>query len=158
MQTNITTNIDEVLQKVQQLQHQGENLAPVFSEIANVLLNASEDAFETQKSAVTGQAWQALAASTLQQKAKQGKGDRQILESDFQLRETLAASSDATSAAVGVNATSELGYKYPAVHQFGSDDGKIVAREFLPFDENGDITPAIKREIIDIVVEYFQRA
>lgn len=158
MQVNITDNIDEVLQKLQQLEQHGKNLTPVFGSIANLLLNAAEHSFETETSAVTGQEWQALADSTLKQKAKQGKGNRQKLESSLQLRDTLAVFSDNNSAVIGVNAISEQGYNYPAVHQYGTNDGKIVAREFLPFDANGDITDELKSGMLDIVAEHFEQS
>lgn len=149
MQFSATSNIDEVLTTIGKYQRKGEQLAPFYQSVANLLLNTTEDSFADETSPLDGSAWQPLAASTLAH--KKGKA----LYEKGKMQESLIAFGDNSGAAIGFNATSD-GYAYPAVHQFGTDDGKIVARPFLPFDENGDITDDVKDGILDLAVEHFQ--
>ena len=68
MQTNITSNIDEVLAKVQAFERRGEQLAPFFNSVANLLLNTTEEAFANETSAIDGTPWEPLSSSTLANK------------------------------------------------------------------------------------------
>lgn len=149
MQTTITSNIDEVLREVQKYQEQGEDLAPFFGSVANLLLNTTEEAFASETSPLDGAPWEPLSAATLANK----KG-KPLYESG-KMQDSLIAFSDNDSAAIGFNATSK-GYPYPAVHQFGTQDEKIDARPFMPFDENGDITDEIKDGILELAVAHFE--
>jgi phage gpG-like protein len=40
------------------------------------------------------------------------------------------------------------------VHQFGTKDGTVPARRFLPFDENGDISDSLKDGTIDLIISH----
>ena len=145
MQVNISSNLDQVLQQLQLLEDKGQNLRPVMAEIANQLLNSTEDAFENETSPF-GQPWQPLAQATL--KYKKGKP----LYEEGRLQETTTATSDASSATVGTNASSN-GYPYPAVQHFGSD--KVSARGFLPFNDDGDIPAVLRDDILEILTDHF---
>ena len=68
MQVDITSNIDQVLAHLEQHQRKGEQLSPLFDSIANLLLNTTEESFETETSPIDGSPWQPLAASTLAKK------------------------------------------------------------------------------------------
>ena len=149
MQVNVTDNIDEALREIKKIQQCGHNLTPIFKRVANLLLNTTEEAFETETSPLDGSAWAPLAASTLAH--KKGKP----LHEEGKMQGSLVAFGDNSGATIGFNATSK-DYAYPAVHQFGTDDGKITARPFLPFDDNGDITDDVKDGILEFVVEHFE--
>lgn len=151
MQANITSNIDEVLAKVQAYERQGEQLSPFFQSVANLLLNTTEEAFASETSPLDGSPWEPLSPATLAKK----KG-KPLYESG-KMQDSLIAFGDNSQAAIGFNATSQ-GYPYPAVHQFGTFDGKIDARPFMPFDENGDITDEVKDGILELAIEHFEQS
>ncbi len=153
MQIKPKSNIDEALAVLKAYQQKAQNLSPAFAEIANLLLNETEDAFDAETDPVTGQVWEPLSAATLA--AKQGKG--KPLYDDGKMQESLNVYSDNERAIVGFSATAK-GYEYPAVHHFGTDDDKVPQRRALPFDDDGDITPALKDGVIDLVVEHFREA
>ena len=147
----MSDNIAEVLREIQRIEHKGIELKPVFARIANHLQNITEDAFEDEKSPLDNSQWQPLSEATLKRK----KGDKKLYDKGHMQRGLVTASSE-TGAMIGFNATSDDGYPYPAVHQFGTDDEKIPARPFLPFDERGDITPSAKASILEFVVAHFE--
>lgn len=149
MQVNVTSNIDEVLTTIGKYQRKAEQLNPFFNSVANLLLNTTEEAFDSETSPLDGSAWAPLSPSTLAN--KKGKA----LYEEGKMQGSLVAFGDNSHAAIGFNATAN-NYPYPAVHQLGTDDGKIVARPFLPFDEDGDITDDVKDGILDLAVDHFQ--
>ena len=151
MQITTQTNIAEVMQVIESIDAAAENLTPVFSDIADHLFNLADEAFENEASP-DGTAWQPLAASTMSL-----KGHSRPLHDTGHMRETLGSSSDNYSASVGTNATSNGGYAYPAVHQFGTIDGRIPARPFLPFDEDGDLMADATDDILTIVRDHFEQ-
>lgn len=127
----------------------GKDMSPLTEEIANHLYNLTDEAFEVESS-YTGTPWARLAASTVKQ-----KGNSKALYHEGTLQRSLFADSDNTSAVVGVNATAN-GYAYPAVHQYGSKDGKVPARPYLPFDEHGEVYDTVVNDILLMVGDYLE--
>lgn len=150
MQLTLQSNLKQIEQQLAALKQRGTHLYPVFKEIANALLNETENAFEKQASPMDGSAWQPLAESTLKQKKGKGK----ILYDQGTLQGSLTTMATPTAAIIGLNAQSK-GYAYPAVHQFGSNDGTIPARPFLPFTAQGDLSNNMHAEIMTVLQQHF---
>ena len=125
----------------------GENFTPLTEEIANHLYNLTDEAFDVESS-YTGTPWARLSDSTIK-----AKGHDKILHKEGDLRGSLYSTADSDGAYVGVNATAN-GYPYPAVHQFGTQEGKVPARPFLPFNEHGDVYDPVIDEIVEMVKDY----
>lgn len=150
MKLQLESNIDDVILYIEKLHKRGQDLAPLFAEIANELSNRAETAFEDEISAFDGEDWAELATSTIKQK----KGRGRKLQHTGHMKDNLHVEHDADSAVIGLNAVSKDGYTYPAVHQFGTDDGKVPARPFLPF-EDGDISDDLRDDLRDMVFAHF---
>ncbi len=127
----------------------GKNMEPLTEEIANHLYNLTDESFEVESS-YTGTPWARLAASTVKQ-----KGNSKMLYREGTLQRSLWQENTHDSAYVGVNATAK-GYAYPAVHQYGSKDGKIPARPYLPFDEHGQVYDTVIDDILSMVGDYLE--
>lgn len=143
------SNILDVQRRLAHLEHRGYALAPLMAEIANLLQTSVEDAFDSQTSPMDGAKWEPLKDSTLAK--KQGKP----LYESGRMQDSLNAFSTPTQAGIGIPATAK-GYAYPAVHQFGTEDGSIPARPFLPMDASGNITDALRDDILGLAIEHFQ--
>ena len=118
-------NIDAVLGQLQRLGAKGEDLGPLFAALANELYTLAEFALENEQDP-DGRAWRPLAPATRARKLKRHGFIRKLHESG-ELRERLDTESDRQSATVGTNIVSKTGYPYPAVQQFGTQDGQIPA-------------------------------
>ncbi len=144
------TNIDTVLAELATIEAKGQRMAPLFEEIANHLYNLADEAFENEASP-DGSSWQPLSPLTIERKGH----DRKLHDSGH-LRETLDFDSDNRSATIGTHAVSDKGYPYPAVQQFGTEDGQVPARPFLPFTDEGDLMDEAADRILVLVQEYFE--
>ena len=142
-------NIDEILKRMAALEAKANNLRPVFDEIANHLYNLTEAALESETSP-DGTPWQPLSPVTIAR-----KGHDQMLYDQGDLRENIHYDSDHESATIGVNIVSTTGYPYPAVHQLGTDDERIPARPYFPFNEEGDLMDVAHDSIVEFIVEHF---
>lgn len=149
MQINGYTNITAAIEEIDRLSDKADNLAPLFADIANDLFNMADEAFENETSP-DGKSWQPLKPSTIKK-----KGHSRKLDETGHTRETLEYGSDNKSARVGTNAKSKDNYPYPAVQHFGTKDGRVPPREFLPFDQDGDLMDVAADSILDTVYEYF---
>ena len=56
---------------------------------------------------------------------------------------------------IGTNANFK-GFSYPAVHQFGTKDGKTPARAFMPITLDGKLYDDVENELGEIVVEFIE--
>jgi phage virion morphogenesis protein len=133
--------------KIKKAIREGANPMPLMSEIANHLYNLTSNAFRDERG-IDGTPWARLSDKTI---AK--KGHDKKLWKEGGLQDSLYAKNTTNTATIGTSATAK-GYPYPAVHQFGSNNGRIKARPFLPLDE-ADIHPKAKSEIIGMIEEYF---
>ena len=150
-------NIDAVLGEVARLRAKGEDLGPLFEALANELYTLAEYALEHEQDP-DGGAWRPLAPATRARKLKRHGLARRLHESG-ELRERLETESDRQSATVGTNSVSKTGYPYPAVQQFGTEDGRVPARPFLPFDpESRDLMDGASLALLELVQTHFEGA
>ncbi len=149
MQVTIkATGIEKLEETLKGLENKVSSTEPLMAELANHLYNITSDSFENEKSP-DGISWNPI---------KPRKGDKtpdKILRDEGDMQDTLSAFSSKDEAGIGLNATSN-GYPYPVVHQFGSEDGSIVARPYLPIDKNGKLYDGVEEELIEIIEEYFK--
>lgn len=140
------TGIDHVVQKIKELQTKGHNTQPLMEELANHLYNVTSSSFQNEASP-DGKSWSPI------EFRKEDRNPNKILYDEGTMQDTLQAISDKDSATVGLNAISN-GYPYPVVHQFGSEDGTIEARPFMPIDKDGKIYEDTAKELEEIVEDY----
>ena len=151
MKLTAQTNIAEVLAELRRIRAKGEDLAPLFDELANALFTQADEALEKEQ-APSGAAWKPLAERTIARKGH----DRRLHDSGA-LRQTLDFFSDQNAATVGTSAVSNNGYPYPAVMQFGTEDGRVPARPFLPFDPEGDLMDTARDSLLTLARAHFER-
>lgn len=146
------TGADQVDHAIADLLHKMQNLQKPFSAVGSYLTNIMEESFDSETSP-DGHAWHPLADSTKAYKEKHG-GSKILQSKDRNTRESTGYSADNTSVIVGVNAYSKDRYPYPIVHQFGTEDGKIEARPFMPITHDGELYDNAKVEVLDILLGY----
>lgn len=146
------TGADQVDHAIAQLLDKMQNLQKPFSAVGSYLTNIMEESFDSETSP-DGHAWHPLADSTKAYKEKHG-GSKILQSSGRNLRESTGYSADSNSVIVGVNAYSKDRYPYPIVHQFGTEDGKIEARPFMPITNDGELYDNAKIEVLDILLGY----
>ena len=146
------TGADQVDHAIADLLHKMQNLQKPFSAVGSYLTNIMEESFDSETSP-DGHAWHPLADSTKAYKEKYG-GNKILQSSGRNLRESTGYSADDTSVVVGVNAYSKDRYPYPIVHQFGTEDGKIEARPFMPITSDGELYDNVNVEVLEILLGY----
>ncbi len=160
MQTRANTEV--LAKELDKLFKRGENLEPVMGEIANLLENTVEEAFEQKVDPMTGTPWQALEDITIKRKqSKNYKDPSRPLFASGEMQGSLLPEHDSTSATIGLNVKSAKGYPYPIVHQYGttkagrSKNITIPARPFFPIDDDNNLARHVEDEILDILEEHF---
>jgi len=152
------TGADEIDHAIMQLLHKMQNLQKPFNAVGSYITNIMEESFDSETSP-DGHAWHPLADSTKAYKEKHG-GSKILQSKDRNMRESTGYHADDTSVIVGVNAYSNKGYRYPIVHQFGTDkagrnkDVHIEARPFMPITHDGELYDNVKIEVLDILLGY----
>jgi len=119
-----------------------DNLKPFMSEAINIVKNRTEESFE-KESAPDGTPWTPL----------KNPRDGKILHKSGDMEDSLWTDADKRSATIGFSMKSEDGYAYPAVHQFGTENGRIPARPFLPIRPDGELMDDVVREIMEVFTE-----
>ena len=146
-------NLEKVQEMLSNLAEHIDDIRPALHEAGQIIQNSTEEAFESGVSP-WGETWTPLSPVTLDKKKitafnpiSMGK----LLYDTGRMRESvyMALGIDGKSVEVGLNAKSK-GYPYPAVHQFGTDDGKIPARPFLPMDSDGELERRVSEEILEV--------
>lgn len=132
----------KVAKALNKLLRQGQNLTPVLGDIAEYLLESTQQRFVDQQ-APNGKSWQPLSPDSLLTKKR---ADRILTESGT-LADTLNYQLAATSFSLG----SPL--EYAATHQLGRDEANIVARPYLglaPF-ERVEIMGMLNQHLSDVL-------
>jgi len=136
-----------VLQALTKLQATTDDMTPIMQEIAGVLADETEQAFENE-TAPDGTPWPALADSTIKQREKHGSWPGKVLQiTAGGLAPSISSEYGRDYAAVGTNKV------YGAIHQFGGQAGRnqsvtIPARPYLGVSDEGG------QEILDIVRDH----
>ncbi|MEO1752024.1 phage virion morphogenesis protein [Thiofaba sp. EF100] len=134
----------DVLDAIQALARRTSDLSQAMQDIAGVLADAVERAFDQEHDPATGMPWAPLAPRTI--KARGGDA-HPILQRSGQLASSIVTEHGKDYAIVGSNK------RYAAIHQFGGQAGRkrkaiIPARPYLGLGEED------KGEIMDIVRGY----
>lgn len=150
MKIDIELEDQTVLDALNQLQSAGGDLTPAMREIAGLLADESEQAFEDEADPATGEPWPDLAESTKKQRTKKGKWPGKKLQvSAGGLAPSIHSEYGSDFAAAGTNKI------YGAIHQFGGQAGRnhavtIPARPFLGLSDEGE------SEVLEIVNGYLE--
>lgn len=150
MAENVTiTGLTEIISKLSLLKDRMKSLRPVLGEVANMIENTADEAFENQKTP-WGTPWKPNTVRTVHtsyggkthtKKGVQTKSfqrfaaGKQILILSGQLRNSIHHTITGASVTVGTNKI------YAAIHQFGGDAGrnksvKLPARPYMPIKDN----------------------
>ena len=149
-------NIEAVKRKLEDIEGNITDTAPLMGEIANYLYNISKDSFDDEKD-TRGNAWTPLSEAT-----KKYKGTSKLLYKEGDMQRGLISESDNDSAIVGITTVNEDDYFYPMVHQFGTNNAgrnkkvKIPQREFMPITIDGEIYSDVMDTIGEITVEFIE--
>ena len=138
------TGVKELNKKLKDLSNLSEN--DFLEGVGNPIQNSIRDSFENETDP-WGNAWV----------NKDSKTYHHLDSTSHNMQGSLHSKVNKSSVSVGFNAVSAQGYNYPAVHQFGTKDGKIPARPFMPVDINGNLEPRVQADIIKSVgdlIEY----
>lgn len=160
MDVTIAYDDRDVEAALRRLVHAGQDLTPAMREIASILEEAAEEAFQSQR-APDGTPWADLSDHTKAARRKRGKWPGQILQITGDLAGSLTSAYDATSAVAGSNLV------YAPTHQFGAEEGAfgktpggrpipfgdIPARPFLGISDEAkdDILDAINNHLVEAV-------
>lgn len=118
--------------------------ASLMEEIAGILVESADQAFEDERDPVTGLPWQPLSEAYAAKKAAEGYSSK-ILEKHGLLNKIQSESSE-TEAIAG------SGMVYAAAHNLGYEEGGIPARRFLGIDEIAE------EEILDVIKAHYKTA
>lgn len=153
-------NIEAVKKKLENIEDNITNTAPLMGEIANYLKNQAVDSFENERD-WNNKPWSPLSSATYLFKQKKGKPDKKLFY-DGGMQGALISESDNDSAIVGITTVNDDDYFYPIVHQFGADNAgrnkkvKIPQREFMPITIDGEIYSDVMDTIGEITVEFIE--
>lgn len=145
----------QVSDALQQLIERVQDATPAMEDIARALRNATEDAFQNQRSPF-GDAWQDLTEETKERREEAGHWPGPILQVSGQLAASIATEAGADWASIGV------GKEYAAIHQFGGlttmapGPAGIPARPYLPIDQAGNLPESLRQEILEILAGFLE--
>jgi phage gpG-like protein len=122
------------------------NANAIASRVTTLIRKATARALTKETSPFTGAKWKPLTPEYAKRKKKY-YANKRILERDGNLKKIVSRKVGEGERVIGTTAKSAKGYPYPAVHQFGSRNGLIPARPFLPIDGKGALAPSVKKEI-----------
>ena len=140
--------LDDIKDTLDELEQKTTDLKPLLRELANHLVNVTQESFENEVSP-DGTDWSPIKFR------KSDKTPTKILYDRGHLQKTLYSRVYKNSFTVGINATVN-DYQYPLVHQFGSLDGTTKARPFMPIKVDGELYEDTKKELDEIVSDYFE--
>ena len=143
---NIEYNDSQVMTALNELMSRMGDLTPAMRDIAGVMADATERAFDNEQDPESGLAWHPLMASTV---AMRGGNAHPILQNSGQLAASVVTAYGADFAQIGSNKV------YAAMHQFGGTTasnsmipGKdIQARPFLGLGDD-DKEETVKNRLV----------
>jgi len=144
-------NLDISQDHIEQAMKKIKDTKPLMLELGNHLYNISLDSFEHEKDP-NGNPWTPLKASTLE-----NKSTSKMLYDEGTMQNNLINKSSSNEVAVGIGATFN-GYLYPAVQQFGTKDGKVEDRAFMPINKDMNLYSEVEGELEEIVIEFIEEA
>lgn len=112
---HIDVDFGDGKQRLDALAQANTDFTPLMLEISELMLDRIQENFEQEGRP----AWAPLAASTIEQRKKQGHWPGKILQRSGSLASSFSASHDATSATVGTNK------EYATTMQFGAKKGEF---------------------------------
>lgn len=120
---------------------------PLFKDIAGLLADITEDAFQGEYDPTTGAGWAGLLPATVKARKRKGHTPIKILQEVGNLASSIVTDFDSTSAQIGTNKV------YGAAHQFGVDDysdrsGGLEERPFIGF------SPQDAQDIEEMISDY----
>lgn len=159
---DFTIQVDdqELVAALQAMLGRARDTSPLMQDIARVLRNRTEDAFQHETSPFGGR-WQDLTEETKRRRAKDGHWPGSILQVSGQLAASLSSRAGPDYAEIGVG--KGVGKKgYGAIHQFGGlpnmapGPAAIPMRSFLPISRSGELPDDVRRELLDLVEDFFR--
>ncbi|MBF0164838.1 MAG: phage virion morphogenesis protein [Magnetococcales bacterium] len=132
MSDPIEIKIDDlaVMDALNRLSMAASNAAPAMREVAGVLADDVEGAFEREVDPVSGVPWPELRPSTIQARQKKGKWPGKILQVTGLLAASVASDSGPFFARVGSNR------RYAAIHQLGGTIPIYARSQQVYFKQN----------------------
>lgn len=147
----IEINDTQVMEVFNRLLAASQDFSEPMADIARMLRNTSEDAFQNQADP-WGNPWKPLSAGTIAK--RRGDGDvLSILQDTGGLAGSVTSDSGLDWAEVGA------AKEYAAIHQFGGQAGRgrkttIPARPYLPLNESGELPPNLSSDILEVLQDY----
>lgn len=129
-----------------------EALKTPLNSAGNRVLNIIEESFESETNPVTNQKWEDLKESTKLRKLKKGRSSKPLRDRGA-LADKWRVSNSGTETKVYNNSKKD-GFVYGIAHHFGSEKNNLPSREFLPINDDGDLTPDLEKEILEIFEEF----
>lgn len=105
-----------------------------------------------------GVRWDPVTAETIarREKRKSPPTRGKILQDTGTMADSVFARPTSEGAVVGSN--QRVGkYSLLAIHQFGAPKANIPARPVLPMDQDGNLIPEVREELIQLAVEFFTK-
>jgi len=137
--------------KLNQIASEISNTKPLMLKLGNHLYSIAVDSFEHEKDP-SGNPWTPLKEST-----KKYKTTAKMLYDEGDMQRNLINRSTSSQAIVGIDSVFS-DFSYPVMHQFGSKDGKLPARPFMPIKEDMSLYDDVEDELEDIVFEFIESA
>lgn len=133
----------------------GRDLSTLYKLWAEDLESATIQSFQSE-STYAGTPWQPLTQAWIDRRdARKSPPTRgKILRDTGGLYDSIYARPVSDGAVVGSN---QMVGKYSllAIHQFGAPRRNIPARPVLPMDQNGDLLPGMRQQLIDSTRDFF---
>lgn len=136
-----------VKRKLEEIGQNISNTTPLMKEMGNYLYNITRDSFDEEKDP-NEKEWSPLSNATTKSKTTS-----KILYQEGDLQDKFIYEVSKDEIVIGTN-TNFKGFSYPAVHQFGTKDGKTPARAFMPITLEGKLYDDVENELERIVVDF----
>lgn len=152
---DVTVQSAEVAAALARARERLADLTPLMEDIGRALGNLTEDAIQAERSPF-GPAWRPLTPDYVLRPRPHGRGGdaSPMLQLTGGLAASITHGGDANTAWVRASK------RYAAIHQFGGlpsmrpGPAAIPARPYLPIDPAGNLAPAARDMVLDLVRAY----